>query len=140
MSPIHVKLIAGAALITGATAYLGFTGLRSGWVYFVDVDQFVASPDAANHRARVHGTVAAESADIRPAELIARFNLIGTSTTLRVEYHGAIPDLFQPGREVVVEGRLDEHGVFQADTLMTKCSSKYEGKTGNTPAHAEMPE
>lgn len=140
MSPIHVKLIAGAALIAAATAYLGFTGLQSGWVYFVDVDQFVASPDAANHRARVHGTVGAESADIRPAELIARFNLTGTSTTLRVEYHGAIPDLFQPGREVVVEGRLDEHGVFQADTLMTKCSSKYEGKAGNTPAHPETPE
>ena len=35
-------------------------------------------------------------------------------------------ELFQAGAEVIVEGQQDAAGVFQADTLLTKCASKYE--------------
>lgn len=136
MHSIHLKLAVGAALLAGAVGYLGFTGLNSGWVYFVSVDQFVADSDAGHHRARIHGTVAPD-ADIQPAHLFASFTLAGAAASIPVEYHGAIPDLFQPGREVVVEGILDTHGVLQADVLMTKCASKYEDKTEHPPERAE---
>jgi cytochrome c-type biogenesis protein CcmE len=45
-----------------------------------------------------------------------------------VVYRGALPDAFkdQPGTEVVAEGRLDGQGIFLAQTLITKCPSKYE--------------
>ena len=36
--------------------------------------------------------------------------------------------MFQDGGEVVVEGALDEHGVFHANTLLTSCPSKYEAE------------
>jgi cytochrome c-type biogenesis protein CcmE len=44
----------------------------------------------------------------------------------RVLYTGTVPDLFRPGRHVVVEGTL-RNGVFVAkrDSLVTKCPSKY---------------
>lgn len=44
-----------------------------------------------------------------------------------VVYHGSVPDLFKPGRDVVVSGSL-VHGTFvaQRDTLVTKCPSKYQ--------------
>ena len=43
-----------------------------------------------------------------------------------VVYRGSVPDLFNDGREVRVEGRL-QRGVFVAtrDSLRTKCPSKY---------------
>lgn len=43
-----------------------------------------------------------------------------------VVYHGTVPDLFRPGREVVVTGAL-QGGTFvaQRDSLSTKCPSKY---------------
>jgi cytochrome c-type biogenesis protein CcmE len=43
-----------------------------------------------------------------------------------VSYTGTVPDLFRPGREVVVEGSL-RNGTFVAKpgTLSTKCPSKY---------------
>jgi cytochrome c-type biogenesis protein CcmE len=43
-----------------------------------------------------------------------------------VVYHGTVPDLFGPTREVVVTGRL-RNGVFVANdgSLSTKCPSKY---------------
>ena len=47
---------------------------------------------------------------------------------LPVRYEGVVPDNFTEEREVVVEGRLAPAGVFQADTLMTRCESKYQVK------------
>jgi cytochrome c-type biogenesis protein CcmE len=43
-----------------------------------------------------------------------------------VRYTGSVPDLFRTGREVVVEGSLQD-GTFAAKpgTLSTKCPSKY---------------
>ena len=48
------------------------------------------------------------------------------SARVPVRYAGTVPDLFRVGREVVVEGTL-ENGTFVAkrDTLSTKCPSKY---------------
>ena len=45
------------------------------------------------------------------------------SSLIRVSYHGAVPDTFKPGVEVIVEGGLDpaDH-VFDARTLITQVS------------------
>ena len=50
-------------------------------------------------------------------------------TSVPVVYKGSVPDLFKTGREVVVDGKL-QNGTFVAvpDTLVTKCPSKYAPK------------
>jgi cytochrome c-type biogenesis protein CcmE len=57
-----------------------------------------------------------------------RFTLrdVQGTATVPVVYSGSVPDLFRPGRDIVVEGRL-QNGVFVAapGTLVTKCPSKY---------------
>ncbi len=45
---------------------------------------------------------------------------------LPVTYRGAVPDIFGPDIEVVVEGKWTPGGVFVADTLLAKCPSKFE--------------
>jgi cytochrome c-type biogenesis protein CcmE len=66
-----------------------------------------------------------------------RFRLRDRNGTAAVPvvYRGSVPDLFQTGREVVVDGKL-VNGTFVAvrDTLVTKCPSKYAPakKTSNT--------
>jgi len=45
-----------------------------------------------------------------------------------VAYPGIKPAMFAEGREVIVEGNVESGGVFHADTLMTKCPSKYEAE------------
>ena len=49
-----------------------------------------------------------------------------TAARVPVRYAGTVPDLFRTGREVVVEGTL-QNGTFVAKpgTLSTKCPSKY---------------
>lgn len=132
MSPKR-KLIAGGIILVLALTYLGFAGVRSGWVYFVDVDTFVKTEGREGRRTRVHGVVGAERVDSRPADLVASFSLEGASRQVPVVYRGPVPDLFAPGRQVVVEGALDGTGVFRADVLMTKCASKYEGHGEDGP-------
>jgi cytochrome c-type biogenesis protein CcmE len=54
------------------------------------------------------------------------------SARVPVVYHGSVPDLFRAGRNVYLRGRL-RHGVFvaDADTLVTKCPSKYSAKSNS---------
>ena len=58
----------------------------------------------------------------------ARFGLRDVEGTarIRVTYTGSIPDLFRVGRDISIQGRV-QNGVFvgEADTLVTKCPSKY---------------
>jgi cytochrome c-type biogenesis protein CcmE len=49
----------------------------------------------------------------------------GKAATVRVVYHGTVPDMFKAGRDVNASGKL-EGGSFAADGLTTKCPSKYK--------------
>jgi cytochrome c-type biogenesis protein CcmE len=50
-----------------------------------------------------------------------------------VLYRGSVPDLFKPGRDVVLEGTL-RNGVFVAKpgSLVTKCPDHYAPKSSKT--------
>ena len=136
MSRMKLKMLVGGLAVTAAVVVLAVSGVREGWVYYLSVDQFVSGEQYQVQRVRLHGVVATDGFEVRPAQLRASFDLGGEATHVPVVYQGVIPDSFQPEREVVVEGRLDANGVFQADTLMTKCASKYESGEGDAP-HAD---
>jgi cytochrome c-type biogenesis protein CcmE len=57
------------------------------------------------------------------------------ATGIPVLYTGSVPDLFKPGRHIVLEGRL-RNGVFVArpGSMITKCPSKYAPKRASDPA------
>jgi cytochrome c-type biogenesis protein CcmE len=40
-----------------------------------------------------------------------------------------VPDMFQDGAEVVLEGRMAANATFVADNVLAKCPSKFEAKT-----------
>jgi cytochrome c-type biogenesis protein CcmE len=69
------------------------------------------------------------SGDAHGAGLRFRLRDVQGTATVPVVYKGSVPDLFRPGRDIVVEGRYT-NGVFVAvpDTLVTKCPSKYTPK------------
>jgi cytochrome c-type biogenesis protein CcmE len=50
--------------------------------------------------------------------------------SIKVVYEGVIPDPFREGREIVLQGSVNENGVFvgDKDTLVTKCPSKFSEK------------
>jgi cytochrome c-type biogenesis protein CcmE len=127
MNFIRTKLVIAGVLLSGTFGYLAYAGMQSGWVYFVSVEQFASDTQFHNQRVRVHGKVATDGFDASKSLLIAKFNLTDKGgQSIPVEYHGVVPEMFEAGRDVVVEGRRDAAGLFQADVLMTKCASKYE--------------
>jgi cytochrome c-type biogenesis protein CcmE len=126
MNAIRSKLIIAAVVVVAAVSYLASASLKSGWVYYLEVDRYLSDQHYTQQRVRLHGKVASEDFVSRAGLMKAEFTLRGTTKELSVIYRGAIPDQFAAGRDVVVEGQLNSSGVFQADLLMTKCASKYE--------------
>jgi len=59
----------------------------------------------------------------------------GRQTGVPVRYSGSVPDLFRPGRQIVVVGRL-RNGTFIAEpgSMITKCPSKYAPKRSGDPS------
>ena len=126
MNRMRIKLAFGACVFLGAVTYLALAGARQAHVYHLTVDQFLADGQYRSQRVRLCGTVDHKHFSISPAFLTASFVLKGAAVDLPVQYHGVIPGLFQAGRDVVIEGRLNDRGIFLADVMMTKCASKYE--------------
>jgi len=130
MNHVRTKMVVAGTIMALAVSYLAFAGVKQGWVYYVDVDAFVADAQARSQRVRLCGNVAAENLAIDPAGRSARFDLWGKNSHVAVAYHGALPEMFRAGGVVVVEGVCDNQGVFQSDLILTKCASKYEARLG----------
>ncbi len=115
-----------------ATANLG--GLAS-FRYYETLDEFIAA-GAPSEPARVHGYVADGTIERDVAGKTVRFRVQTlpphaggpASETLPVLFSSLdVPDLFQDGAEVVVEGRMDPGAqVFVADLVLAKCPSKFQ--------------
>jgi cytochrome c-type biogenesis protein CcmE len=69
------------------------------------------------------------SGDAHGAGLRFRLRDVNGASSVPVVYKGSVPDLFRAGRDIVVDGRL-QNGVFVAvpGTMITKCPSKYTPK------------
>ncbi len=117
------------ALFLGGVGYLIYSGLSDDSVYFLNVNEALAKAPTELRSARLFGSVA-------PVDIVRHQNGFGVSFMLQdkdniqqallVEYKGAVPDTFEAGAEVIVEGGLSPEGHFQATSLMTKCPSKYQ--------------
>jgi len=124
-----VKVIIGIIVIGGGLGYFVVQAMQSSWSYYYSVDDFAAAGEAGlEHSFRLAGRVQAGTVVRDLENLSLRFTLAGAEAQLPVQYAGVVPDNFTEDREVVVEGHLTPAGVFQADTLLTRCESKYQAK------------
>ena len=51
--------------------------------------------------------------------------VVASKEPLPVIYYGAKPDMFAPGRDVIIDGEI-KNGTVVAHKLLTQCPSKYE--------------
>jgi len=126
MTRIRTKLSIALLVISAAVAYLVQSGVRAGWVYSMEADAFLERTEFHDRRVRLSGKVSWENVESNPAMLFAKFDLESNGRSIPVMYRGTVPDMFKPGHDVVLEGRLDAEGTFEADVLLTKCASKYD--------------
>lgn len=126
-TPVYITAL---ALFLAGVGYLIYSGVAGGSVYFLEVSEALALEPGQATQCRVFGTVAPHGIQTKDGRLGVVFNLedqTDKAKTLQVNYGGAVPDTFEPGVEVIVEGGYDpDSKTFSAASLMTKCPSKYQ--------------
>lgn len=123
------KFFAGGLIILGVMAYVAFSSFQSNTVYYLTLQEFHAQQgQLVGQTIRINGPLDQSSIQFDQKTLVLNFNLKDGDIVLPVSYRGVVPDTLQTGESVVAEGRVDSHGVFQADNLLVKCPSKYEEK------------
>ena len=124
--PSPVRLVIALSVAAALAIFLLYFAL-SGGTPSVQPSQL---PDHKGHVALVGKVVGSPQGDGHAADGL-RFHLqdVKGSVTVPVVYRGSVPDQFKTGRELRLEGRL-QNGVFVAkkDSMRTKCPSKYTAK------------
>lgn len=136
------KIIIAVAVIGIAGAYLLHQTIESSWAYYYSVDEFVktlssSAPEGGgtssskiygNRIIRLAGRVKDGSVVHDVERMQLDFELAGKDKSVAVRFYGAVPKNFAAGKEVVVEGRASQTGIFEADKILTRCESKYRVK------------
>lgn len=133
----QIRVGAAGFLVLAALAYLVWASMPQGTVYYQTVQELTGrtsdAPDA--QPVRVAGTVAEGS--IRREANLLQFEVLEGADRLPAAYRGVVPDIFGPDIQVVLEGRRDASGVFQAQTLLAKCPSRFESAAPAPPVKVE---
>jgi cytochrome c-type biogenesis protein CcmE len=120
------KFLIGGIIVILALGYLTFMSFQGAATYYYTVSELAAQSDVINgENVRVNGQVVPGSVEQEAGGGVLRFTIVEGEESLLVAYQGVVPDTFQVGNEVVVEGQLTSAGTFQAHTLMPKCPSRY---------------
>ena len=130
MSRKRTKTVISVVVIGSAVVYLLYLSASSSLVYYYSVDEFLAgAADRTDAQTvRLAGRVRRAGIRQNTERLELEFELAGRTGIITVKYTGRIPDNFEDGREVLVEGNINEDGIFTADRIMTRCESKYSSR------------
>jgi cytochrome c-type biogenesis protein CcmE len=131
----YAKFAAIMAVVVGTLLWLATAGSTESETYYKTVKELNGmTGKSKTAKIRVGGDVEAGSIS-RKADIV-EFTLKQETSTLRVSYDGKdpLPDTFKDGAQALADGRLGPDGIFHANKIQAKCSSKYASKPGVAPA------
>ena len=132
----RLVLAAGIITLLSGFGYLLWGGIGESLVYFLTPTELEAKgADGYEVPVRLGGMVKAGTVEWDADALDLRFRLTDGEKELAVHAGAAPPQMFREGIGVIVEGRLQQDGVFQATSLMVKHSNEYR-----PPHEGERPE
>lgn len=108
-------------LALGGAVWLVTSALRDNIVLFFTPSEITAESRAAK-RLRIGGLVAEGSVRIDGLESV--FILKDEFAQVKLQFSGALPDLFREGQGIIAEGRFDGE-IFKADTVLAKHDETY---------------
>lgn len=126
------SFLLGGAIILVAVGYLIYANTQSTAIYDMTVSELTQCSSCLGQAVRVEGTVQQGSITRNDDNQRLTFVISDGKQMLSVAYSGVVPDIFNAGIQVVVEGRYDGRGAFEASTLLTKCPSKFVAATPAT--------
>jgi cytochrome c-type biogenesis protein CcmE len=119
------RFLIAALVVVAAVGALIYVGVRGSSMYYMTLAELKARTDTVyGDKIRLGATVVDGS--IQPgADGVTRFVVTDGTNTLPVSYGGGLPDTFEDGADVVLQGKLTPSGTFEASSLLAKCPSKY---------------
>jgi cytochrome c-type biogenesis protein CcmE len=129
------RFFAGLIGVAAVVTWLVWTGISDTMVYYLTPSELIerveASPALQDQGVKVSGDVVAGSYEGSTEELLHRFVVAdpeNPEVQLTVHFRHPLPDTFMDTGdvEVVMEGRYQGDGVFEATEVLTKCGSRYE--------------
>ena len=123
-------IIAGLAIVA-VIAYLIISSVGDAGAYYKEVHEVTSQQSAlAGKKLRVSGLVDAQSVRWDSQKFDLSFTILDQNNSgeaLRIHFHGVQPNnMTREGSIAIVEGRLGQDGILEADTLLLKCPSRYE--------------
>jgi cytochrome c-type biogenesis protein CcmE len=145
---IRPRFFIGVGLIAVAIGYLIFSAIRTTSEYYLTVPEVAArQAELGGQAIRVAGRVKPGNIAWDPNSLTLKFVIVpipdvdaaaavkpvsvvaSDPVSFRVVCAGEPkPDMFAPGRDVIVEGKLGADGAIAATQVLTSCPSKYKPK------------
>jgi len=124
------KWLGLGAVLAACVGYLVVSATAGSAQYYQTIGELRGHP-AQHGDVRVLGTV---QDDVVRSEggLRLRFTASDGGQAMPVDYRGTVPDIFKPGVQVVVQGRMGGDGVFHARVLEAKCPSRFTSATAPT--------
>lgn len=121
-----LKWAALGIVVAACVGYLVYSASGGSSEYYLTVSELRSQPSSGD--VRVAGVV---EDDVKRSSggLLVSFTEKDGTASMPVEYQGTLPDIFQPGITVVVEGRLGADGIFHARNLLAKCPSRFSTTT-----------
>lgn len=104
---------------------LVLNAFQSNLLYFVSPSEVKAGEVPLNKQFRVGGLVVEGSVNRPGNDILVVFDVTDTVHSVRVRYSGILPDLFRDGQGVVVKGRLNSEGTFEASEVLAKHDENY---------------
>jgi cytochrome c-type biogenesis protein CcmE len=146
--PKKLRFVIGVSLIVAAIAYLIITAVRNTAEYYLTVDEAKARQvELSGQMLRVAGRVVPGTIQWDPSSLTLKFAITqpppgdGQPAVTTVAATALLParftivsrgqpkpDMFAPGRDVIVEGLVTQDNTIQARQVLTSCPSKYSPK------------
>ena len=127
MKPRQQRMLAVGLVVVGVAIAALFTlqALKDNMMFFVSVSDVVAGEYPQGRNFRLGGLVLAGSVERAEDSLEMTFKVTDLRCEVPVSYTGVLPDLFREGQGVVAHGRIDDSGVFIADTILAKHDENY---------------
>jgi len=127
MKPRQQRMLAVGLVVVGVAIAAAFTlqALKDNMMFFVSVSDVVAGEYPQGRNFRLGGLVLADSIERAEDSLEMTFKVTDLRCEVPVSYTGVLPDLFREGQGVVAHGRLEDSGVFIADTILAKHDENY---------------
>ncbi|HEX4214655.1 MAG TPA: cytochrome c maturation protein CcmE [Candidatus Dormibacteraeota bacterium] len=121
-----IKVVLLALVVAVGVGYFMVSSMHGSADYYQTIQQMRAHPPTTS-QASVEGVVQ-KGVQRGDGGFDVRFVMADGKDRMPVSYQGTLPEIFRPGVQVVVQGKVDQDGTFHATQLQAKCPSHFSAE------------